>query len=140
MPHNLFVQFVCPSTKVLNFNEKRLHWASIVRVRSNLHLLSPFCWGFSCCEPQYESSHTTHSWNIKWQKCEGISDLWVLNEIIQKKNPENMKRKSWKPFGSYLLNSTANPAYFHPNLARLAVLFSRQLLNGSQDFFFILIF
>ena len=34
------------------------------------------------------------------------------------------------------LNSTANPAHFHPNWAGLAVLFSRQLLNGSQDFFF----
>jgi hypothetical protein len=31
MPHNLFAQFVCPSPKVLNFNEKRLHWASVVR-------------------------------------------------------------------------------------------------------------
>ena len=27
-----------------------------------------------------------------------------------KKYPENMKKKSWEPFGSYLLNSTANPA------------------------------
>ena len=24
-------EFVCPSSKVLNFNEKRLHWASVVR-------------------------------------------------------------------------------------------------------------
>ena len=36
-------------------------------------------------------SHTTYSWNIKWQKCAGISGLWVLNEIIPKKYPENMK-------------------------------------------------
>ena len=47
---------------------------------------------------------------------------------------------SWDPFGSYLLKSTANPAHFHPNWAGLTVLFSRQLLNCSQDFFFILIF
>jgi hypothetical protein len=65
----------------------------------------------------------------------GISGLLVLNEIIQKKYPENMK-KSWEPFGSYLLNSTANPAHFHPNWAGLAVLFRRQLLNDSQDIFF----
>ena len=32
--------------------------------------------------------HTTYSWNIKWQKCAGISGMWVLNEIIQK----NMKK------------------------------------------------
>ena len=44
-------------------------------------------------------------------------------------------KKMWEPFGSYLLNSTANPAHFHPNWTGLAVLFSRQLLNGSQDFF-----
>jgi hypothetical protein len=33
------------------------------------------------------------------------------------------------------LEVTANPAHFHLNLAGLAVLFSRQLLNGSRDFF-----
>jgi hypothetical protein len=32
MPQNLSVQFVCPFPKVLDFNEKRLHWASEVRV------------------------------------------------------------------------------------------------------------
>ena len=32
MPLNSSVQFVCPIPKVLDFNEKRLHWASIVRV------------------------------------------------------------------------------------------------------------
>ena len=30
MPQNLSVQFVFPSPKVLYFNEKRLHWASVV--------------------------------------------------------------------------------------------------------------
>ena len=31
MPQNLSTQFVCPSPKVLDFNEKRLHWAFVVR-------------------------------------------------------------------------------------------------------------
>ena len=31
MPQNVSAQFVCPRPKVLDFNEKRLHWASIVR-------------------------------------------------------------------------------------------------------------
>ena len=31
MPQNLSVQFVCPSPKVLDFIEKRLHWVSEVR-------------------------------------------------------------------------------------------------------------
>ena len=34
-------------------------------------------------------------------------------------------KKSWEPFGSYLQNSTANPAHFHSNWAGLAMLFSR---------------
>ena len=47
-----------------------------------------------------------------------------------KKYSENMK-KLWEPFGSYQLNSAANPAQFHPKWAGLAVLFSRQLLKVS---------
>ena len=35
----------------------------------------------------------------------------------------------------FLLNSIANPAHFRLNWAGLPVLFSRQLLNCSQDFF-----
>jgi hypothetical protein len=30
MPQNLSAQFVYPSPKVLDFNEKRLHWAFVV--------------------------------------------------------------------------------------------------------------
>ena len=30
MPQNLSAQFFCPSPKVLDFNKKRLHWASVV--------------------------------------------------------------------------------------------------------------
>ena len=32
-PKNLSAQFVCPSPKVLDFNEKSLHWASVVRAQ-----------------------------------------------------------------------------------------------------------
>jgi hypothetical protein len=35
MPQNLSAQFVCPSPKVLDFNEKRLHWASVVHGRKS---------------------------------------------------------------------------------------------------------
>ena len=38
MPQNLSAQFVCPSPKVLVFNEKRLHWASVVRGESLLYI------------------------------------------------------------------------------------------------------
>ena len=30
MPQNLSAQIVCPSPKVCNFDENRLHWASVV--------------------------------------------------------------------------------------------------------------
>ena len=39
------------------------------------------------------------------------------------------------PFGSYLLNSTANPAQFEWKWGGLAVLFSRELPNGTHDVF-----
>ena len=58
-----------------------------------------------------------------------------LMKSFKKKYPENMKKivgAVWK--------LPANPAHFYPNWAGLAVLFSKQLLNGSQDFLFILIF
>ena len=45
------------------------------------------------------------------------------------------KKKSWEPFRSCLLNSTANPAHFHQNWAGLAVLFSRQILKRLPGFF-----
>ena len=31
MPQNLSAKFECPSPKVLDFNEKRLQWTSVVR-------------------------------------------------------------------------------------------------------------
>ena len=49
------------------------------------------------------------------------------------------KSKSWGPFWSYQLNSTANSAHlahFHGEQAELAVLFSWQLQNGPQNFDF----
>ena len=50
-----------------------------------------------------------------------------------------MKKKSWEPFRSCLLNSTANPAQFRWRWTGLSVLFGHvgQLPNGSHDFFHI---
>ena len=36
--------------------------------------------------------HITYSRNIMCKKCGGICGLWVLNETMQKKYPENMKK------------------------------------------------
>ena len=85
---------------------------------------------------QHVLAHTTYSRNNMGQKCEGNCGLWVLNEII-KKYILKIWKKSWEPFGSYLLNSTANTAQFEWKWAGLAVLFSRQLQNGSLDYFHI---
>ena len=62
------------------------------------------------------------------QKCEGNCSLWVLNEIIKKTYPENLKKivgAVWElPASStYVLNSTANPSHFHSNWAVFLKLF-----------------
>jgi hypothetical protein len=36
MPQNLSAQIVCPSPNVWDFDEKRLHWASVVRGLPNV--------------------------------------------------------------------------------------------------------
>ena len=51
-----------------------------------------------------------------------------LMKSIRKKSWK-YEKKLWEPFGSYLLNSTANPAQFEWKWAGLAVLFGRQILN-----------
>ena len=38
------------------------------------------------------ASHTTYSRNNIGQKCEGNCGLWILNEIIKKIYPENLKK------------------------------------------------
>ena len=36
--------------------------------------------------------HTIYTRNNMGQKCEGNCGLWVLNEILKKSNPENLKK------------------------------------------------
>ena len=36
--------------------------------------------------------HTTYTRNNMGQKCEGDCGLWVLNEMIKKMYPENLKK------------------------------------------------
>ena len=38
------------------------------------------------------SLHTIYIRNDMGQKCEGNCGLWVLNEILKKTNPENLKK------------------------------------------------
>ena len=60
------------------------------------------------------------------------SQWFLLKKINQNWNIKT--KKSWEPFRSCLL------AQFGWKLAGLVVLFSRQLLNGSKDFFPVLMF
>ena len=69
------------------------------------------------------------------QKCAGNCGLWVRNEIVKKSYPEKKKKKSWVPFGSYLLNSTANPAHFQSNFIKnpqttIALTFLAHIISG----------
>ena len=98
------------------------------------------CLGIETCivcsiSAQTRQEHTTYSRTNMGQKYEGNYGVWVLNEIIEKRYPENLK-KLWEPFGSYLLNSTANPAHFYSNWAGLAVLLSRYLFPKRLSRFF----
>ena len=52
MQQNLFAQCVCPSPKVIDFNEKRLHWASVVRAYDEEKLSKPGCWFFDPIWPK----------------------------------------------------------------------------------------
>ena len=69
----------------------------------------------------------------------GQKQQWISHKINIRHPWQLKKSKSWEPFWSYQLNSTANPAHLPQNwakLAKLAVLFSQQLQKGSQDFDF----
>ena len=49
--------------------------------------------------PKFQPNHTTCTRNNMCQKCEGDCGLWILNEMILKKYPENMKKiveADWK--------------------------------------------
>ena len=69
-------------------------------------------------------SPTTYMWNIKWQICAGMGlNGLYLEKLLKIKMLQ--KNKSWEPFRSCLLNSTANSVQFGWKWAGLAVLFSR---------------
>ena len=63
MPQNLSAHIVCPSPKVWDFDEKRLHWASVVR-GSNL-------------QKKKESRHSAEHLLFRWR----VITYLDLNEI-----------------------------------------------------------
>jgi hypothetical protein len=49
MPQNLSAQLICPGPKVLDFNEKRLHWASVVHGSAQKSVMLTTPWGKDIC-------------------------------------------------------------------------------------------
>ena len=45
-----------------------------------------------CIIRKWPAEHTTYTRNNMGQKCEGNCGSWVLNEILKKTNPENLKK------------------------------------------------
>ena len=70
IPQNLSAHFVCPSPKVLDFNEKRLHWASVVHglIWESFSILKKWCrittlllsWAFISKETLAQASDLAH--------------------------------------------------------------------------------
>ena len=74
--------------------------------------------------------------NYYTPKMQGHKQQWISHKMNNWHPWQLKKSKSWGPFWSYQLSSTANPAHLRQNWAKLAMLFSWQLQNGSQDFNF----
>jgi hypothetical protein len=73
MPQNLSAQFVYPSPKVLDFNEKRLHWVSIVCGLKDAILLK-----LKFHESKGQKSNAHCSWPCIHRK---------INKIVDPSNP-----------------------------------------------------
>ena len=52
----------------------------------------------------------------------GHGSQWFSHKMNNRHPLQLKKSKSWEPFGSYQLNSTANPAHLPQNWAKLAKL------------------
>ena len=74
--------------------------------------------------------------NYYTSKMRGHRQQWISHQMNNRRPWQLKKLKSWGPFWSYQLNSTANPAHLPQNWAKLTVLCSWQLQNGPQDFDF----
>ena len=95
----------------------------VIRVQKSMFWLTSYL--ISCC---FVPSHTT-LWlrlNYYTPKMRGHRWQWISHEINIRHPGQLKKLKSWGPFWSYQLNSTANLAHLPQNwakLAKLAVLF-----------------
>ena len=87
----------------------------------------------------YSQPNTLAKTELLFPKNAGHRQQWISHKMNNRQPWQLKKSKSWGPFWSYQLNSTANLAHLPRNRAKwveLAVLFSWQLQNGPQDFNF----
>ena len=95
--------------KLLKFNDLKVHFSDHSEQNQ---------WAVAC-------KHTPPNSEIICVQNVGTKVVCGIIFFNLKKIMLKIWKRSWEPFRSYLLNSTANPAHFHSNWAELAVLFSR---------------
>jgi hypothetical protein len=84
---NLSAQFVCPSPKILNFNEKRLNWASVVRDREDTAL------NFRLELSKILTFSSAHLYNLRFHRITALCcnlSLFAL-EIFLGRTSQNMR-------------------------------------------------
>ena len=108
MPQNLSAQFILTSQKVLDFNKKRLHWASVVHATTHSETTNPNCHHFI-------TSHVI---------------LFVKSNLIHKKNCEIHTSyfriwllEPWKLNGIGNQNQTFDLILFLVNLINQKIVF-----------------
>ena len=73
--------------------------------------------------------HTTYRKNNNLEQMRGHGSQWFSHKMNNRHPLQLKKWKSWEPFGSYQLNTTANPAHLPQNWPNLAK--SAECLAGS---------
>ena len=82
MSQNIFAQFVFPSPKVLHFNEKRLHWASLVRVLKSIPI-NTYAWIYL-----FEIDLIWHEQDSKTLSLRSLTS--PLKRLLKIKNSQNI--------------------------------------------------
>ena len=117
LPHFFMVAVVGPMV-----TRKEVHWLQCTLWKKFCPILKVFLI-FCSYYVQLYTHHLTQK--IICGQNVGTKVVCGMLLFIEKEAMLKIWKKSWVPFRSYLLNSTANPAHLHSNWAGLAVLFSR---------------
>ena len=129
MPQKLSAQFVCPSPKVLDFNEKMLHWVSLLRENGNLGTKnrgeSKHASNLNPCGVTFKSSFVAFQNLLSLSF--GVSYFEISNLLIATSNSlyphySNISRKLWQyPIIVALLNVAPNCFIWHLSFSRVKI-------------------